>query len=176
MIHRHFSEKYRNRVPSGVCYLDGQPYSLRAVIAGRICASNGVIVNGKTYRSFMAGLSPPLTIARSGLRPRFYGTGSMDISFSFSPNVIALWVVSFGFLAVPLVEDHRQKTQTQTATTSPACTRKIQTLPAFGYKIAYLRKIDPFTFEELLLEGFESHGFRTIRNKRHTGDGGIDGR
>ncbi|EPO2651139.1 restriction endonuclease, partial [Klebsiella pneumoniae] len=52
---------------------------------------------------------------------------------------------------------------------------KIQTLPAFGYKIAYLRKIDPFTFEELLLEGFESHGFRTIRNKRYTGDGGIDG-
>ncbi|WP_407233716.1 restriction endonuclease [Escherichia coli] len=31
-------------------------------------------------------------------------------------------------------------------------------------------------FEELLLEGFEAHGFRTIRNKRYTGDGGIDGR
>ncbi|HAJ3428279.1 TPA: hypothetical protein HMU72_22660 [Escherichia coli] len=31
----------------GVCYLDGQPYSQGAVIAGRICASNGVIVNGK---------------------------------------------------------------------------------------------------------------------------------
>ncbi|WP_192840691.1 restriction endonuclease, partial [Enterobacter hormaechei] len=39
----------------------------------------------------------------------------------------------------------------------------------------YLRKIDPFVFEELLLEGFEAHGFRTIRNKRYTGDGGIDG-
>ncbi|WP_248844390.1 restriction endonuclease [Escherichia coli] len=25
------------------------------------------------------------------------------------------------------------------------------------------------------MEGFESHGFRTIRNKRYTGDGGIDG-
>lgn len=33
--------------PIGVCYLDGQPYSQGAVIAGRICASNGVIVNGK---------------------------------------------------------------------------------------------------------------------------------
>ncbi|MGM8474744.1 restriction endonuclease, partial [Enterobacter hormaechei subsp. steigerwaltii] len=42
-------------------------------------------------------------------------------------------------------------------------------------KINYLRKIDPFVFEELLLEGFEAHGFRTIRNKRYTGDGGIDG-
>ena len=33
--------------PIGVCYLDGQPYSQGAGIAGRICASNGVIVNGK---------------------------------------------------------------------------------------------------------------------------------
>mgnify|MGYP001167201014 FL=1 len=33
--------------PIGVCYLDGHPYSQGAVIAGRICASNGVIVNGK---------------------------------------------------------------------------------------------------------------------------------
>ncbi|MFA1068201.1 restriction endonuclease [Klebsiella pneumoniae] len=51
----------------------------------------------------------------------------------------------------------------------------IKTLPGFPQKINYLRKIDPFVFEELLLEGFESHGFRTIRNKRYTGDGGIDG-
>ncbi|EDD2563060.1 restriction endonuclease [Salmonella enterica] len=52
---------------------------------------------------------------------------------------------------------------------------RIKTLPGFPQKINYLRKIDPFVFEELLLEGFESHGFRTIRNKRYTGDGGIDG-
>ncbi|EMJ9352746.1 restriction endonuclease, partial [Escherichia coli] len=48
-------------------------------------------------------------------------------------------------------------------------------MPGFPQKINYLRKIDPFVFEELLLEGFEAHGFRTIRNKRYTGDGGIDG-
>ncbi|HGV4140861.1 TPA: restriction endonuclease, partial [Escherichia coli] len=52
---------------------------------------------------------------------------------------------------------------------------RIKTLPGFPQKINYLRKIDPFVFEELLLEGFEAHGFRTIRNKRYTGDGGIDG-
>ncbi|WP_323653040.1 hypothetical protein [Escherichia coli] len=33
--------------PIGACYLDGQPNSQRAVISGRICASNGVTVNGK---------------------------------------------------------------------------------------------------------------------------------
>ena len=53
---------------------------------------------------------------------------------------------------------------------------KINTFPHFGQKIAYLRKIDPFVFEELLLEGFERRGFDVIRNCRYTGDGGIDGR
>ena len=121
----------------------------------------------------MAGLSPPLTTRVRGFGPVFYGTGSMDIP----SNVIALWAVSFGFLAVLYwwkitARKRRHKRKQQQARRVLA---KIQTLPAFGYKIAYLRKIDPFTFEELLLEGFESHGFRTIRNKRYTGDGGIDG-
>ena len=48
------------------------------------------------------------------------------------------------------------------------------TLPA--QKLAYLRKIDPFVFEELLLESLEQRGYQVIRNKRYTGDGGIDGK
>lgn len=42
--------------------------------------------------------------------------------------------------------------------------------------INYLRKIDPFTFEELLLTAFKESGCTIKRNKRYTGDGGIDGR
>lgn len=42
--------------------------------------------------------------------------------------------------------------------------------------INYLRKIDPFTFEELLLTAFKEAGCRIKRNKKYTGDGGIDGR
>lgn len=53
---------------------------------------------------------------------------------------------------------------------------KINTFAEFRQKIAYLRKIDPFTFEELILEGFERRGFDVVRNARYTGDGGIDGR
>ena len=41
---------------------------------------------------------------------------------------------------------------------------------------SYLRKIDPFVFEELLLTAFKDQGFKIIRNKRYTGDGGIDGK
>ncbi|MGI9296518.1 MAG: restriction endonuclease [Gammaproteobacteria bacterium] len=39
-----------------------------------------------------------------------------------------------------------------------------------------LRAVDPFVFEELVLEAFRRRGLRVKRNKRYTGDGGIDGR
>lgn len=44
-----------------------------------------------------------------------------------------------------------------------------------GRLFAYIKTIDPFVFEELLLIAFKSRGHRVIRNKRYTGDGGIDG-
>lgn len=53
---------------------------------------------------------------------------------------------------------------------------KLQTLDNLPTKIAYLRKIDAFIFEELILEAFERRGCRVKRNKRYTGDGGIDGK
>lgn len=40
---------------------------------------------------------------------------------------------------------------------------------------ARLRAMDPLAFEELLLEAFEHRGHRVIRNRRYTGDGGVDG-
>lgn len=42
--------------------------------------------------------------------------------------------------------------------------------------INYLRKINPFTFEEMLLSLFEESGCKIKRNKKYTGDGGIDGK
>ncbi len=42
--------------------------------------------------------------------------------------------------------------------------------------IAYLRKIHPSVFEELVLTTFERAGVVVIRNKYYSGDGGIDGR
>lgn len=53
---------------------------------------------------------------------------------------------------------------------------RIKTLPGFPQKISYLRKIDPFVFEELLLHAFADAGFKITRNAKYTGDGGIDGR
>jgi restriction system protein len=44
-----------------------------------------------------------------------------------------------------------------------------------AYIFGMLRKINPFVFEELLLLCFEQQGFKVIKNKRYTNDGGIDG-
>ncbi len=54
--------------------------------------------------------------------------------------------------------------------------KKLNALAHAGAKFTYLRKIDPFVFEELLLCAFQNQGHRVIRNKRYTGDGGIDGK
>ncbi|HBV4265983.1 TPA: restriction endonuclease [Klebsiella pneumoniae] len=92
-------------------------------------------------------------------------------------NLVVLWSVSFCFLAILIwwKITIRKRRHLRKQRQARRILEKIPTLPTFGAKFAYIRKIDPFTFEELLMEGFEAHGFKTIRNKRYTGDGGIDG-
>ena len=51
--------------------------------------------------------------------------------------------------------------------------RKIES-PA--QQFGYLRSVDPFVFEEMILTALSKLGARITRNKRYTGDGGIDGR
>ena len=60
-----------------------------------------------------------------------------------------------------------------------AANRALDTLnniPAASQKFGYLRKVDPFTFEEMILTALEREGHSITRNQRYTGDGGIDGR
>jgi len=42
-------------------------------------------------------------------------------------------------------------------------------------QLTYLRKIDPYVFEELLLSLYHRQGIQIIRNKRYSKDGGFDG-
>ena len=46
----------------------------------------------------------------------------------------------------------------------------------FPGMMTYLRKVNPYVFEELVLTAFEKHGYKVRRNRRYSGDGGIDGR
>jgi restriction system protein len=54
--------------------------------------------------------------------------------------------------------------------------RLLTSLEHDGACLAYLRKIDPYSFEELLLDAFERRGFKVKRSASYSGDGGIDGR
>ncbi|MEN4170682.1 restriction endonuclease [Serratia marcescens] len=57
-------------------------------------------------------------------------------------------------------------------------TRVLARLPLLGgdgQRLAYLRKINPYVFEELLLLAFERQGYAVIRNASYSGDGGLDG-
>ncbi|HEB5079054.1 TPA: restriction endonuclease [Aeromonas hydrophila subsp. hydrophila] len=53
---------------------------------------------------------------------------------------------------------------------------KIRGLSTWQAQIAYLRKIDPYTFEELILSALELKGMMIIRNKSYSRDGGVDGK
>lgn len=41
--------------------------------------------------------------------------------------------------------------------------------------MAYLRKMNPYAFEELVLDGFRKAGYEVRRNRHYSADGGIDG-
>lgn len=53
--------------------------------------------------------------------------------------------------------------------------RRLKKIDQASFRMAHLRKVDPFVFEEMLLTAFKKRGYKIRRNKRYTGDGGIDG-
>lgn len=60
---------------------------------------------------------------------------------------------------------------------SKRCLDRLKEIQHPGAKIEYLRKINAYTFEEIILTAIERNKNAKIkRNKRYTGDGGIDGR
>ncbi len=93
-------------------------------------------------------------------------------------NITLLWTTAVVVLLLILFRRYRVRhgRHKRMQRTAGRVRSKILTLPGFPQKLAYLRKINPFVFEELLLDGFELGGHKIARNKRYTGDGGIDGK
>ncbi|EOH8597709.1 restriction endonuclease [Salmonella enterica] len=52
---------------------------------------------------------------------------------------------------------------------------RLPELSCDGARLNYLRKINPYVFEELLLLALEKQGLDVIRNHSYSGDGGVDG-
>lgn len=93
-------------------------------------------------------------------------------------NVALLWATAIIVVALLIRRrySYRNRRHQRMQRTAGRVAAKIRTLPGFPQKLAYLRKINPFVFEEMLLDAFELGGYRVERNKRYTGDGGIDGK
>ncbi|EMF4314408.1 restriction endonuclease [Salmonella enterica] len=52
---------------------------------------------------------------------------------------------------------------------------RLPQLASDGARLNYLRRINPYVFEELLLLALENQGLKVIRNPSYSGDGGLDG-
>lgn len=93
--------------------------------------------------------------------------------------IIAVFVVAFlRELLGALIPRKRQRRNIKEAKSVINKLRKRQLSESEKLPVVLgtLRKIDPFVFEELVLTCCQEKGWRIIRNKRYTGDGGIDGK
>lgn len=89
---------------------------------------------------------------------------------------VTLCVVSMTFNHIRLrgAPEHRRRVRQARRTL-----RKLRAIQGAGHEariFCYLRKVDPNVFEELVLCAMEQAGLFVVRNRRYSGDGGIDGR
>ncbi len=73
---------------------------------------------------------------------------------------------------MPSARDHRHRRYRQNAE-RVLC--RLTELDSDGARLKYLRKINPYVFEELLLLAFERQGLLVVRNQTYSSDGGLDG-
>lgn len=92
------------------------------------------------------------------------------------PILIAGALVLVGTAGVLLFGSKSRGSQHKKRKIAKNVYKTLQGIESAPQMMAYLKKIDFFAFEELLLDAFERRGFKVIRNKRYTGDGGVDGR
>ncbi|KML70015.1 restriction endonuclease [Pectobacterium peruviense] len=53
--------------------------------------------------------------------------------------------------------------------------KRLPTLAGDAQRFSYLRRVNPYVFEEILLLAMERQGLKVIRNASYSGNGGLDG-
>ncbi|CDL79979.1 restriction endonuclease [Xenorhabdus cabanillasii] len=99
-------------------------------------------------------------------------------------NPLFFLVLGILFLCVVLVISHAieqffSKKSTRHRNYYKTAERILKKLPSLsndGSRLNYLRQINPYVFEELLLLAFKKQGFKVKCNKSYSGDGGVDGK
>lgn len=93
--------------------------------------------------------------------------------FNYIPILIGLFFVVLTVLTVFF--KRRNNRHNYNRKLSVKILHKISAFEHDGQRMNYLRKINPFVFEELVLDAMEINGYVVKRNNRYTGDNGIDG-
>ena len=103
--------------------------------------------------------------------PAFFMGQAMTLLTELYP-ILIFTLLALGVIALTrrLKNNHRYRVKS-----ARRVMQKLYEIPTFEQRLAYLRKIDAFVFEELILEALERRGHKIKRNERYTGDGGIDG-
>lgn len=86
---------------------------------------------------------------------------------------LAIIIAAFAWQASRVPIRHRWRRHQARVMCDAFCGRERSQPPALIY--ARLCAMNALAFEELLLESFERRGHRVVRNRRYTGDGGVDG-
>lgn len=104
--------------------------------------------------------------------------GAKSIShyfWSLHPYVQIGFFIFLALLTVPVFISTQKHQHKKNVVMSKGVMRKVGKIKNPNKQIAYLRQIDHFLFEEVVLTTLNSMGFRIKRNSAYTGDGGIDG-
>lgn len=79
------------------------------------------------------------------------------------------------FLRGPSASQRRHRRKCASADRALATIHSLDPRANPGRLFAYLRKVDPFVFEEMILSELQARNHAIVRNRRYTGDGGSDG-
>jgi restriction system protein len=89
--------------------------------------------------------------------------------------IVAVLIVGLEAFQLFPPRSRRQRRHYRYQQTAERVLARLKTLDGDGQRLVYLRKINPYVLEELLLTAFEQQGHNVTRSPSYSGDGGIDG-
>lgn len=91
--------------------------------------------------------------------------------------LFCIWFAAIGarWLRAPSASERRHARKVRSAATALATVNRIGPRANPARVFGYLRKVDPYVFEEMILTELERRGHAIKRNRRYSGDGGADG-
>lgn len=97
----------------------------------------------------------------------------MEFISELNQNILLL---PLGFVALLIFLSRRNTKHRRNIRKADRYIKKLKLINNEKIVFGYLRKVDPFVFEEIILTALKLQGHRVKRNSKYTGDGGIDGR